>query len=204
MANLFKKAVQKAPAAKVKDDKTRIRVEDPKFFENVKKLEELNDVLKKTKASADMISDEIRDISKNEWIDLYQTTGRNPGSVMIECPNGLDMAQLMFVPSDRYITVNKQRAEELQEQYGADIITENIAYGIDQEMVDKYGEILSELIENCSLIPERDRERLITAKPTYSIAKGTIDKLPSYGDVAEMMETIRPVVALKGVEVVKG
>jgi len=51
---------------------------------------------------------------------------------------------------------------------------------------------------------EKDKENIITAKTTYSVAKGTIDKLNQYGDVTEVMEAVKPVVALKNVEVIKG
>jgi hypothetical protein len=39
---------------------------------------------------------------------------------------------------------------------------------------------------------------------SYSIAKGTIDMFSKYGQVADMIDVTRPVVALKNVEVIKG
>ena len=119
MANLFTKAVKSATpkTTKAKDEKVRLTVEDVNFFDKVQKLEELNDVMKSTKAKADMISDEIRDVAKNAWLNQYDKTGKNPESVMICQENGEDVAQLMFVPTDRYITITPERAEELQETY---------------------------------------------------------------------------------------
>jgi hypothetical protein len=60
------------------------------------------------------------------------------------------------------------------------------------------------LIENCSDITDADKEKIIKATTKYSVAKGTIDKLNQYGDVQEVMEAVKPVVALKNVEVIKG
>jgi hypothetical protein len=60
------------------------------------------------------------------------------------------------------------------------------------------------LIENCDEIKESDREKIIKAVTTYSVAKGTIDKFKQYGDVSEMIETVKPVVAIKNVEIIKG
>jgi hypothetical protein len=60
------------------------------------------------------------------------------------------------------------------------------------------------LIENCADIADADREKIITATTKYSVTKGTIDKLNQYGDVTEVMEAVKPVVALKNVEVIKG
>lgn len=204
--NLFAKAKKSAPAktTKAKESKVRLTVEDANFFANVQKLEELQDQMKAAKAKADMISDEIRDVAKDAWLKQYETTGKNPESVMVVQENGLDVAQLMFVPTDKYITINEARAEELRETYGEEIVTEETTFGFDAAMIEKYGEILSRLIEESNEIDEKDKEKIITAKTTYTVAKGTIDKFTDYGDVVEVMEAVKPVVALKNVEIIKG
>jgi hypothetical protein len=204
--SLFAKAKKTAtPVTKSsKDKKVRLQVTDPTFFSKVEKLEKLNDRMKSDKAQADMISDELKDLAKSEWADYYSQTGKNPESVMIVQEVAGDTASMMLVPSDKYITVTEARAEELQETYGQEIITEETTFGFDSTMIEKYGEILSRLIEECAEISERDKERIITAKTTYSVAKGTIDKLNQYGDVTEVMEAVKPVVSLKNVEVIKG
>jgi hypothetical protein len=161
--------------------------------------------MKRDKAKADMISDELRDLGKEKWVELYEDMGRNPGSVFIESVNELDdTAQFMFVPSDRYITINEERAEELRETYGDAIVEEKTVFSFDNDMIEKYGEVISRLIEECAEISERDKEKIIKATNSYSVAKGTIDMFTKYGQVADMMEVTRPVVALKNVEVIKG
>lgn len=205
--SLFEKAKKAAPAktTKAKDSKVRISVSEPTFFEKVEKLEELNDQMKVAKAKADMISDELRDLGKSEWANLYQETGKNPGSVVLEQVNAVDdVAQFLFVPSDKYITITPDRAEELQELYGEEIVEEETTFSFDSVMIEKYGEILSDLIMNSADIAEADKEKIIKATTKYSVAKGTIDNLAKYGDVTEMMETVKPVVSLKNVEVIKG
>lgn len=205
--NLFSKAKKSAPAktTKAKDQKVRIKIEDESFFDKVAKLEELNDTMKAAKAKADMISDELRDLGKSEWAQLYEQTGKNPGSVMLEHVNSVDdVAQLMFVPSDKYITINAERAEELQDIYGEEIVEEKTVFSFDNEMIEKYGEILSRLIEESTEIAEKDKEKIIKATTTYSVAKGTIDDFKKYGEVSEMIEVVKPVVALKNVEIIKG
>ena len=205
--NLFAKAASKSTSqpAKAKDEKVRIKIQDPSFFDKIQKLEVLNDQMKIAKAKADMISDELRDVAKSEWVKLYDKTGKNPGSVMLEHVNDNDdTAQLMFIPTDKYISVNADRADELRSSYGEEIITEETSFGFDTSMIEKYGEILSRLIEECDEIPEKDREKIITAKTTFTVAKGTIDKLDKFGDVSEVMENVKPVVMLKNIEVIKG
>jgi hypothetical protein len=206
MANLFAKAKKAAPAktTAAKDKKVRLNVTDPKFFSKVEKLEQLNDTLKSAKAQADMISDEIKDLAKSEWVDYYSQTGKNPESVMIVQEVAGDTAQVMFIPTDKYITVTEARAEELRETYGEEIVEEDTTFAFDSAMIEKYGEVLSMLIENCPDITDADKEKIIKATTKYSVAKGTIDKLNQYGDVQEVMEAVKPVVALKNVEVIKG
>ena len=207
MANLFAKAAKSAPAktTKGKDEKVRIKIDDSDFFDKIEKLEKLQDTMKVAKAKADMISDELRDLGKTEWAKLYDKTGKNPGSVMLEHVNVTDdVAQLMFVPSDKYITINADRADELREAFGEEIVEEETTFGFDSTMIEKYGEVLSRLIEECGDIAEKDKEKIIKATTKYSVAKGTIDKFATYGDVNEVMEAVKPVVALKNVEIIKG
>ncbi len=207
MASLFDKAKKSAPAktTKAKDKKVRLVVEDPTFFGKVEKLEELQETMKSAKAKADLISDELKDIAKELWADEYEKTKKNPESVMIVQENESGTtSQFLFVPTDKYISINEERAEELKEAYGEDIVEEKTTFSFDNDMIEKYGEVLSMLIENCDEIKESDREKIIKAVTTYSVAKGTIDKFKEYGDVNEMLETVKPVVAIKNVEIIKG
>ena len=206
MANLFAKAKKSAPAkpTKGKEEKVRLVVEDPTFFSKVEKLEALNDQMKAAKAKADMISDELRDVAKTEWLNQYERTNKNPESVMICQSQDDDTAQFMFIPMDKYITITAERAEELQETFGEEIVEEETTFSFDSAMIEKYGEILSRLIEESDEIKDADKEKIIKATTKYSVAKGTIDKFATYGDVNEVMEAVKPVVSLKNVEVIKG
>jgi hypothetical protein len=206
MANLFSKAKATAvnKTTKAKDEKVRVTVKDSDFFEKVEMLEMLQENMKRDKAKADMLADEIKDTAKLEWVRLYEKTGKNPGSVMIEGKKGLDVAQTMFVPSDKYITINADRDEALTEKFGSDIVEEKTTFSFDNDMIEKYGEVLSRMIEESNEINEDDKAKIIKAVTAFSIAKGTIDKMKSYGNVSEIMEEVKPVVALKNVEVIKG
>ena len=206
MGNLFVKAKKSAPAktTKAKDEKVRLVVEDPTFFSKVEKLEALNDQMKAAKAKADMISDELRDVAKTEWLNQYERTNKNPESVMICQSQDEDTAQFMFIPMDKYITITADRAEELQETFGEEIVEEETTFSFDSAMIEKYGEILSRLIEESDEIKDADKEKIIKATTKYSVAKGTIDKFSTYGDVVEVMEAVKPVVSLKNVEIIKG
>jgi len=113
--NLFskaKKSAEKAPA-KPKDEKVRIKVEDAGFFEKIESMEKLQDTIKSAEAKVSMIADEIKDTGKRLWAAKYNQMEKNPGSVMLEARMGEDIAQVMLLPSDKYITINAERADEL-------------------------------------------------------------------------------------------
>ncbi len=110
----------------------------------------------------------------------------------------------MVIVQDKYISINTEKAETLREEFGDEIVEEVTTFSFDDEMIQKYGEILSEMIEKSTEIDAADKDKIIKAATKYSIAKGTIDVLRTYGKVYEVMESIRPVVMLKGPEVIKG
>lgn len=206
MANLFSKAKSTAAtkATNPKDQKIRLTVKDGEFFDKIQKLEVLNDNMKRDKAKADILSDEIKETAKQKWVELYEKTGRNPGSVMVEAKKGLDVAQTMFIPMDKYITINADRAESLIEDFGQEIVEEKTTFSFDNDMIEKYGEVISRLIEECDEIEDDDKGQIIKAVQAFTIAKGTIDRLKDFGNVNKMMEVVKPVVSLKNVEVIKG
>jgi hypothetical protein len=206
MASLFDKAKSKAvtKVAEKKDSKVRIKIEDASFFEKIQNLEILQDRMKSDKAKADMISDEVKELGKEKWSEMYQKTGKNPGSVMLESVLAGDTAQVMFVPSDKYISLSPEKAELLREEYGDDIVEEKTTFAFDNEMIEKYGEILSTLIENCDDISDDDKGKIVKAVTAFSVAKGTIDVMKKYGSVNKVMEEVKPVISIKNVEVVKG
>jgi hypothetical protein len=202
--NLFNKAKATAPKSSAKkDEKARINLNDADFFEKISILETLQDRMKSDKAQADMLSDEIKDLSREEWVRLYEKTGKNPGSIFVESIQDGQTAQVMFVPSDKYITLNSDRAEILIDKYGEDIVEEKTTFSFDNDMIEKYGEILSTLIMNSREISEDDKEKIIKATTTFAVAKGTIDRMKSFGSINEIMDEVKPVISLKNVEIVK-
>lgn len=202
---LFDKAKKTATAKpKAKDEKIHLIVENPDFYDKIEKLEQLQDVMKASKAKSDMISEELKEIGKSEWAKLYEDKGRNPGSIILEQTKDDDIARLLFIPSDKYITITSERAEELQDIYGDGIVEEKTTFSFDNDMIELYGEIISRLIEECDEITEKDKEKIIKATTVYSVSKGVIDYLPKFGKVAEVMEDVKPVIALKNVEIIKG
>jgi len=108
----------------------------------------------------------------------------------------------MFVPSDRYLKVDEDEVDNLKEDFGNDIISEESKYTFDNKMVEKYGEVLSKLILECDDIEEDDKKKIIKTTKNISIKKGTIDKMSEIGNVKEVYEAVRPIVSLKNVSII--
>ena len=208
--SLFAKAKKAAPEKKIdpKKAKPRVTVNIPGFFEKLKRQAFLKKEIKSIEAESELLDEEIKEVGKSEWAKLYQEDGVNPESIMIEAKHNNDTAQYMLLVADKYIIINQERADFLKEAYGEEIVTTSETYEFDQKMVEKYGEVISDLIMNCDQIAEDDKEKIIKAKVTNTIAKGTLDKLKIYADkaecsVADMIDIVKPVTSTKNVEYIE-
>jgi hypothetical protein len=77
------------------------------------------------------------------------------------------------------------------------LLSENVVYKFNADLVEKYGAVLSELILNCPDIEEEDKGNLISGEKTFSVTKGSIDRLMQYDSPEAVFELINPIVALK-------
>lgn len=220
---LFGKA-KKAPAKKsTKKEHQRLQptsIDQEELFELITEYEKCEVEGKKVKARLDLTKSELKQIAVDTYLDEYKSTGSNPGTVMIEAKDGSDVAQFMFAPMDKYISVKTgEDADELIEKYG-DVVDRNTTFSFDNKMLDKHMETISNLIENCDDIPEADKLKLFVQTETFNIKKGTLNKLNDIhkqeenedGEfvptdetytINESFEALKPIVMLKTPQVIK-
>jgi hypothetical protein len=67
---------------------------------------------------------------------------------------------------------------------------------MDTTLLDKYGEVLTNLINNSKDIEEKDKEKLVKGESTTTIKSGSVDKLLNYPNPEEVFTLIEPVMAL--------
>ena len=209
MAKLFAKAKEQAEPKKGKssDEKVRVNIESygetGEIFDKISELQELQKQIKIKQTKADIISDEIKTIGRDEWSKLFDKKKENPGSIMLECVDGLSTAQCMFVPTDKFPgKIDETRCKDLQAKFGDEIVEEKTTYKFNPLMLEKYADIISDLISNSPDITERDKEDIIEAEVVYSVKKGTLDRLNRFGEVAQVIEVLNPTVMLRDVEVI--
>lgn len=208
MANLFTTAKRTKKTTTAKKEHLRLvpkNVDQDELFESIKEFEQIEVQTKKLAARGDMLKGELKDIALDSWLERYEEDGKNPGSVMIEAKSSTDdVAQFMFVPTDRFLTIRSQeQADELEEKFGEGIVQRETTFSFDPKMLEKYSDVISQLIEDCDEIKDSDKGKLFVATETYKVAPGTLNRLSDFDEsVKEVFESVKPVVALKNPQVI--
>jgi len=195
--NLFTKAKQAEKPATKKNDKLNVVIEDGEFEKSLVKMAEITEQIDYLTAELAVAQGVVKEYGMNTFNDVYEKSGGYPGSFIMSTPS---KASVMFVPTDRYIKCDENRFNELKEAYGDDVVTEKTEFVINANLLEKYGEILSTLIENCDEIPEDDKAALFQAKTSYSVTSGAIEKAFTWGKgkVKDFIKDIQPVFSMRG------
>lgn len=195
--NLFDKAKKSAPATKAKkEEKTKVVVAGKEFDSNLVTFTKLDKEIKEKTAEMNIAKESVKNVGKSEWIKLYETLKRNPESFNLVSESG---ASVMMLASDKYLKADETRVSELTEKYGEGIVKENTVFSFNPDLLQKYGDVISKLIESCTEISDEDKENLIVAETAYEVAKGSIDGAitTGKGKVEEYIDDIKPIFSLK-------
>lgn len=156
-----------------------------RFAELKKQIDSLTGELK-------MIEGDIKTAGKDIFLTQYEAQKSTPDNFKIEDETG---GQCLFICMDKYTVVDEGKAEILR---GYDnLLDENVLYKFNTELVEKYGAVLSELICNSPDIDDNDKGNLIAGEKTYTVKKGSIDRLMQYPNCREIFELINPICSLK-------
>jgi len=158
---------------------------------DISRYDELKAIMKNAKAESDLIGGRIKEVGFQKWIELYEQNRTNPNS--IDLIDGDE--NIMLQVKDSYKKVEPEKRAILQENY-PDLLETTIVYTIDTALLDKYGEVLTNLINNSKDIEEKDKENLIKGESTTIIKSGSVDKLLNYPNPEEVFTLIEPVMAL--------
>ena len=180
-----------------------VETKDPLFFSRVSQIHKLNLEIKERENIVSTLTDQVKEVAKGEWCRMYEDSGINPGSVKVYSQKDGEVSSVLFVPSDRYISLNETTKSSLTKDFGEEVVQESREWSISSGMVEKYLPIIKEMIKNSSEILEEDKSRIFTESVKYSVKPGTIDNLPNLGQVEQVFERVRPVVSLKNIQVQK-
>lgn len=187
--NLFATATKVKETTKKTDKKV---IKSPLLGNKVKRYAELKELIDSATGELKMIEGDIKAVGKDLFLNEYKQQKSTPDNFKLQDDTG---NTCMFICMDKYTIVDEAKAGILANFDG--LLAENIVYKFNAELVEKYGQILSELILNCPKIDDMDKGNLISGEKTFSVAKGSIDRLMQYDNPEQVFELINPIVALK-------
>jgi len=187
--NLFAATTTKTAAPKKADKKVLPAHE---LGDKVKRFADLKNQIDALTGELKMIEGDIKGKGKELFVQEYKRERRTPDNFKIQDQTG---SSCLFIVMDKYTAVDDEKAAILKDFDG--LLGENVVYKFNTELVEKYGSILSELILNCPDIADEDKGNLISGERTYSVNKGSIDRLLQFANPEQVLELINPICALK-------
>jgi len=187
--NLFATATKVKETAKKTDKKV---INAPELGNKIQRFAELKQLIDSATGELKMIEGDIKGIGKGLFMSEYKQQRSTPDNFKIQDETG---NSCMFICMDKYTIVDETKAGILANFDG--LLAENVVYKFNADLVEKYGAVLSELILNCTDIDDLDKGNLISGEKTFSVAKGSIDRLMQYDSPEQVFELINPIVALK-------
>ena len=187
--NLFATATKVKETTKKTDKKV---ISAPLLGNKVQRYAELKQLIDSSTGELKMIEGDIKAVGKDLFMKEYRLQRSTPDNFKIQDETG---NSCMFICMDKYTIVDENKASILANFEG--LLTENVVYKFNADLVEKYGAVLSELILNCPDIDDLDKGNLISGEKTFSVAKGSIDRLMQYDSPEAVFELINPIVALK-------
>lgn len=187
--NLFATATKVKETTKKTDKKV---ISAPLLGNKVQRYAELKQQIDSATGELKMIEGDIKSVGKDLFMKEYRLQKSTPDNFKIQDESG---NTCMFICMDKYTIVDETKASILANFDG--LLAENIVYKFNADLVEKYGAILSELILNCPDIDDLDKGNLISGEKTFSVAKGSIDRLMQYDNPEQVFELINPIVSLK-------
>jgi hypothetical protein len=187
--NLFATATKVKETAKKTDKKV---ISSPILGKKVQRYAELKQLIDSATGELKMIEGDIKAVGKDLFMKEYRQQRSTPDNFKIQDETG---NSCMLIVMDKYTIVDEVKANVLGNYDG--LLAENVVYKFNADLVEKYGAVLSELILNSADIDDMDKGNLISGEKTFSVAKGSIDRLMQYDNPEQVFELINPIVALK-------
>lgn len=191
--SIFETAIKETKGKSAAKNKEVVNVKglETKLLE----FEFLKDELADTEAKISIVENEIKQISKEKFIELYKQKKRNPNTFYLKDGEGC----VMVIPMDKYTKIKEQeRADDLIDRYGEDAVTIDRNFYLNPDVLERNRAVIEKLIYEAKNISETDKRNLLVEQVTYTVRKGFIDDLLPYGNkMQNVMDDIQPVIALK-------
>lgn len=153
---------------------------------------ELKNVIENATGKLKMLEGKLKQQVKDIFIDEYNRTGKVPDNFKIQDDEGKN---LLGIVMDKYISVTAEKYELIK---NTELVEEKRVFTFNTELLEKYQEIIENLLMGCPDISEQDKANLIEGVLTYNVKKGAINELSGKNrPVRELFELIQPIIQLK-------
>jgi hypothetical protein len=164
----------------------------------IQKYDELKAIIKKAEAEKEIIGGIIKDLAKEKYLEIYEERGERPTTITIES-GGIEIT---YTPMDKYKTVTPEKETVLREY--DNLLGTDYTFTFDNEILDtegnngeKIGDIINDLIENSTDIPDNLKSKVVKMEKKVGVKKGTIKRLLAYDNPSEILAIIEPTIMLK-------
>lgn len=181
---------KKAPAKKsASKEKPEVIVEG--IESEIARYDELKEIINNAKAEQEIIGGKLKAIGTEEFLNMYEEDKRKPENFNLADGD----EKILFIVMDKYKKVEPEKAAILRKYKG--LLEEVTTYSFNPEVLDRVGDVVSNLIMNSDELSDEDKKRLLIVDTTVAVKKGSIDRLMDYDNPEEIYALIEPIVALK-------
>ena len=188
--NLFAANTTTKTATPKKADKKILPAHE--LGDKIARYSELKQQIEAATGELKMIEGDIKVRGKSLFLEEFKKAKVTPENFRIQDETG---STCLFIVMDKYTAVDEAKADILGQFNG--LLAENVVYKFNAELVEKYGGVLSNLIISSPDIEEADKANLISGERTYSVAKGSIDRLLQFANPEQVMELINSICSFK-------
>lgn len=185
--NLFAAATARTTKKATSTDKVRVEVSD-EMNAKIQRLLEVRAEYENLEAEKKMLEGEVKESASEKWAAMFEEQGVRPASFFY--------GDIMVLPIDKYLTIDADRADELERKY-PNITTCTEEFVFNPVLLQKYQQQISDALMAAD-IPAMEKAQLVQVSRKYSIVKGALDRLKTWGRVSEVMAAVSPIIQLKG------
>jgi hypothetical protein len=187
-SNLFTSAVKASTAKETKSKVISLPLTDD-LEEQLKKYKEAKTAFKNWEGQLQIAEGFIKGKARELYLDECKKQKRNIGS--------FKLGDVTVSVQDRYAKMEDHVADIVYQNF-PDVIESKTEYLLNQEILEKYIDAISDALQSAEGIPQEDLAKLIEAKEIRNVKKGTIDTLPNYADkMSDLFQAISPIISMR-------
>lgn len=166
----------------------------------VKSLAEVREKMADLKAQEAMLIGDIKPLAEEAYLRMFKENKVQPDSFVIQDETG---GSVLLIVQDKYTKLEPGTMQAIQETWkkdAAEIIGTTTEFRFNSDVLDEYGAVITKALSEAIAgmeIPMEAKKKLLVAKTTHTIRKGTIARLTKYKNFDNLFQLIKPVFQFK-------